>query len=361
MILDVIKVLLPAILGFITGVLITPSVSSYLYRNKMWKKKAGKDTAMFGFEAKVFNEIHKDKEVNTPRMGGVIIWLSAFIVGSLIWIISFITDFDFLNKIEFISRDQTWIPFTALILGALVGLLDDLFEVRGGGDHKAGGLSLKKRLIAVALIALGVGSWFFFKLDVQTISLPFDNMINLGWLIIPAYIFIMVAIYAGGVIDGVDGLSGGVFASMFAAYAVVAFSLGQVDLAAFCMLIVGTLLAFLWFNIPPARFYMSETGSMSLTIVLSIVAFMTDALAGGIGIFILPIIAFPLVMTVISIVVQVNYKKFTGGKKIFHSTPIHHHFEALGWPNYKVAMRYWILSIFCASTGVIVALLNITL
>jgi len=361
MILDVIKVLLPAILGFITGILITPFVSSYLYRNKMWKKKSGKATAMYGYEAKVFNEIHKDKEVNTPRMGGVIIWLGAFIVAGVLWLLSFATSIDFFDKIEFISRKQTWIPFAALIIGALVGLIDDLFEVRGGGDHKAGGLSLKKRLAVVGLIGFGVGSWFFFKLDVGTIALPFDYVINLGWLIIPTYILIMVAIYAGGVIDGVDGLSGGVFASMFAAYAAVAFSLGQVDLAAFCMLIVGTLLAFLWFNIPPARFYMSETGSMALTIVLAIVAFMTDSIAGGIGIFILPIIAFPLVMTVVSVVVQVNYKKLTGGKKIFHSTPIHHHFEALGWPNHKVAMRYWILSVFCASTGAIVALLNISL
>jgi len=361
MIIDVIKVLLPAILGFITGILITPFVSDYLYANKMWKKKSGKATAMYGFEAKVFNEIHKDKEINTPRMGGVIIWLSAFIVGAVIWVLSHVTSIDFFTKIEFISRNQTWIPFAALIIGALVGLLDDLFEVRGSGDHKAGGLSLKKRLAVVGAIGLGVGLWFFIKLDIDTISLPLDYVLDLGWLIVPAYIFIMLAIYAGGVIDGVDGLSGGVFASMFGAYAIIAFSLGQVDLAAFCMLIVGSLLAFLWFNIPPARFYMSETGSMALTIVLAIVAFMTDSLGGGIGILVLPIIAFPLVITVASVILQVNYKKLTGGKKIFHSTPIHHHFEALGWPNHKVAMRYWIISIFFSATGVVLALLNLSL
>jgi phospho-N-acetylmuramoyl-pentapeptide-transferase len=143
---------------------------------------------------------------------------------------------------------------------------------------------------------------------------------------------------------------------MFGAYGVIAYYLDQINLAAFCGLIVGGILAFLWFNIPPARFYMSETGSMALTITLVIIAFMTDSIGGGIGIFVLPIIAFPLVVTVLSIVVQLTYKKFTRGKKIFHSTPIHHHFEALGWPNYKVTMRYWIVSIICSATGIIITL-----
>lgn len=361
MIIDVVKVLLPALLSFITGILITPFISDYLYRNQMWKKKSGKATALYGFEATVFNQIHKEKEVNTPRMGGIIIWLSVFIVGIVVWILARTTGIEILQKIEFISRNQTWIPFAALIVGALVGLVDDFLEVRGGGDRKAGGLSLKKRLAVVGLIGAGVGSWFFFKLDVTSIALPFGYSLFLGALIIPAFIFIIMAVYAGGIIDGVDGLSGGVFASMFSAYAIIAFALGQVDLAAFCMLIVGSLLAFLWFNIPPARFYMTETGSMALTVVLAIVAFMTDSIGGGIGIFVLPIIAFPLVVTVVSVLLQVNYKKITGGKKIFHSTPIHHHFEALGWPNYKVTMRYWIMSIFFSASGVIIALLNMSL
>jgi len=353
--IDIVKVLLPAIFSFVVGIAITPTITNYLYKNKMWKQKSGK-IAIDGNQASVFNELHKDKEISTPRMGGSIIWISAYIVGSIIWLLSHTLPFDFLIKLEFISRDQTWIPFAALLIGALVGLIDDMLEIKGGGGRLAGGLSLKKRLVVVGAIGLAVSSWFFLKLDVTSIALPLDHMINLGWLIIPVFSLIMIAIYAGGVIDGVDGLAGGVFASMFGAYGIIAYYHDQINLAAFCGLIVGGLLAFLWFNIPPARFYMSETGSMALTITLVIIAFMTDTIGDGIGIFVLPIIAFPLVITVGSIIIQMFYKKYTGGKKIFHSTPIHHHFEALGWPNYKVTMRYWILSMICSATGVIIAL-----
>jgi len=355
--IDIVKVLIPAILSFVVGISITPYITNYLYKNKMWKQKSGK-IAVDGSEATVFNRLHKDKEVNTPRMGGSVIWISAYVVGSIIWLLSQTMPFDFLVKLEFISRDQTWIPFAALLIGALVGLIDDMLEIKGGGGRLAGGLSLKKRLLVVGAIGVAVSSWFFLKLDVTTISLPFDNYINLGWLIIPIFSLIMIAIYAGGVIDGIDGLAGGVFASMFTAYGVIAYSLNQINLAAFCGLIVGGILAFLWFNIPPARFYMSETGSMALTITLVIIAFMTDSIGGGIGIFVLPIIAFPLVITVLSIVIQLTYKKLNNGKKIFHSTPIHHHFEALGWPNYKVTMRYWVVSIICSIAGVIITLVS---
>jgi len=157
------------------------------------------------------------------------------------------------------------------------------------------------------------------------------------------------------VIDGLDGLSGGVFATVYAAYAVVAFSLHQVDLAAFCAAITGGILAFLWFNIPPARFYMSETGSMALTITLAVVAFMTDNLGGGLGLFVFPIIAAPLVITALSSILQIASKKFRK-KKIFIAAPIHHHFEAIGWPSYKVVMRFWIFSVISAILGIIVAL-----
>jgi phospho-N-acetylmuramoyl-pentapeptide-transferase len=187
--------------------------------------------------------------------------------------------------------------------------------------------------------------------------LPGLGYTYLGWLIIPFFVLTMMFIYAGGVIDGVDGLAGGVFTIAFAAYAIIAFFNNQIDLAAFCALIVGGTLSFLWFNIPPARFYMSETGSMALTITLTTIAFMTDKLGDGAGLIVLPIIALPLVVTVLSVMIQLASKKFRNGKKIFHSTPIHHHFEALGWPSYKVTMRYWILSVVCATLGVIISII----
>jgi phospho-N-acetylmuramoyl-pentapeptide-transferase len=357
MIIDVIKIILPAVITFIVGIGITPYISNYLYKNKMWKKKAGKvDTA--GSDTPIFNALHKDKEVGTPRLGGTVIWISASIVFISIWAISklSIPGLEIFDKLEFISRNQTWIPFATLILGALVGMIDDVLEIKGSGSHVAGGLSLKKRLFVVGLIGLIVSTWFHFKLDVSAINLPFFGPLEIGLLIIPFFILVILFIYTSGVIDGLDGLAGGVFATVYSAYAIIAFSLNQVNLAAFCACIVGGILAFLWFNIPPARFYMSETGSMALTITLAVVAFMTDEIGGGIGLFVLPIVALPLVVTALSSILQITSKKVLK-KKILLSAPIHHHFEAVGWPSYKIVMRFWVFSVISAGTGIILALI----
>jgi phospho-N-acetylmuramoyl-pentapeptide-transferase len=154
------------------------------------------------------------------------------------------------------------------------------------------------------------------------------------------------------VIDGLDGLSGGVFSIIFGSYGIIAFLQNQIDLAAFCFVLVGALLAFLWFNIPPARFFMSETGIMALTMTLVVVAFLTGQ------VLILPIIAFPLVISSASSSIQLLSKRFRNGKKVFLVAPLHHHFQALGWPATKVVMRYWVFGSICASLGVIIALIG---
>ncbi len=352
--MDTIKIILPAVLTFFIGISITPFVTDFLYKNKMWKKQV-KSVASFGMSNEVFRSLHSENEVKTPRLGGSIIWLSVLISTAIVWFFSKVPSMDIFSKLEFVSRDQTWVPFAAFFFGALIGLIDDMLEIKGLGGNISGGLSLKKRLAIVGMIGVVVAVWFHLKLDVSAINLPFFGAWHIGWLIVPLFTAVIMAIYSGGIIDGVDGLAGGVFATIFAAYGVIAFSLNQINLGAFCAAIVGGILAFLWFNIPPARFYMSETGSMALTIALSIVAFMTDRIGGGYGLFVLPIIALPLILTSLSVIVQLTYKKFTGGKKIFLSTPIHHHFEAIGWPKYKVTMRYWVFSFICAGLGIVIS------
>lgn len=356
MIIDIVKVFFPSTLAFIIGILITPLLTDFLYRKQMWKKKAGK-VALDGKDAPIFNELHKHKEVGTPRMGGVVIWASAFITIAGVWFVSRMFPTETFLKLDFLSRNQTWIPLATLLIGAVVGLIDDYLDVQGSKDHASGGLSLKKRLFVVGLIGFLCGIWFFYKLDIYTLGLPFGNELFLGVLFIPFFALVTMAVYSGGVIDGIDGLAGGIFASMFSAYAGIAFYQNQIDLAAFCAVIVGAILAFLWFNIPPARFYMSETGSMALTVTLTVVAFMTDTLGGGYGIFVLPIIALPLVLTTLSNIIQVSSKKMRG-KKVFLVAPLHHHFEALGWPAYKVTMRYWVVGVVCAILGLIVGLIG---
>lgn len=351
MILDIVKIFLPAILSFGIGILITPTIAHFLYTNKMWKKKAGK-TGLDGKETTFFNALHKDKEVGTPRMGGIVIWASAFIVIVGIWLLTKIFPSEFLLKLDFLSRDQTWIPFSTLLLGAIIGILDDYSEVK-----TKGGISLRTRLLFVGIIGIAVGTWFYTKLDISSIGLPFDNELSMGLLFIPFFAAVVLATYSGGIIDGLDGLSGGIFASIFTAYAGVAFVQNQINLSAFCAMLAGSILAFLWFNVPPARFYMSETGSMALTITLAVIAFMTDSLGEGYGVMVLPIIAFPLVITSLSVIIQVASKKMRK-KKIFLSAPIHHHFEAIGWPSYKVTMRFWIVGVVSALLGMIIALIG---
>ena len=185
-----------------------------------------------------------------------------------------------------------------------------------------------------------------------SIHIPFGGFLYLGILIIPFFITVALATFSGGVIDGIDGLSGGVLASIFAAYSVIAYVNNQIDLAAFSGVITGATLAFLWFNMPPARFYMGETGMMGLTLTLAAFAFLTDS------VLILPIVAMPLVITSLSVIIQMISKKTRGGKKIFKVAPLHHHFEALGWPSYKVTMRFWILSIVFAVIGIILAIIS---
>lgn len=340
------------------GILFTPFLTDFLYSHKMWKKKPGK-TALDGAEAAVFNELHKETQVNTPRMGGIVVWGSTFVTVSIIWLLAQFVGGETLVNLDFLSRNQTWIPLATLMLGAFVGLVDDYLVTRPSENNfEAGGISLKKRLGVVALIALLCALWFYFKLDVVSIGLPFGmGELYLGPIFILVFLLTALFIYAGGVIDGIDGLAGGVFTTMFAAYGGIAFYQQQIDLAAFCAAVAGGLLAFLWFNIPPARFYMSETGTMGLTITLTVVAFMTDRLGEGYGFLVLPVIALPLVVTALSNLIQIFSKKFRG-KKIFRVAPLHHHFEALGWPAYKVTMRYWIISLICAILGITLALIG---
>ena len=347
---DALRIFLPAIISFIFGIGLTPILTHFLYKYRFWKRKAGK-VALDGTAATTFNELHKHKEVGTPRAGGIIVWVSVLATAGLLYILSKISPGSY-DALAFISRSQTWVPLAAFIVGALVGLCDDFFEVRGKG-----GLPLRVRLLAVAVVAILCGWWFYAKLGVTAVSFvdPWPTL-QLGAFFIPFFVIVALFLYAGGVIDGIDGLSGGIFAIIFAAYGGIAFFQNQMDLAGLCAAITGGLLAFLWFNIPPARYYLSETGSMGLTIALTVVAFLTDLGGEGKGVVVLPIIALPLVATVFSNVLQITWKKLFK-KKLFKIAPLHHHFEAEGWPAYKVTMRYWVVGVIAATIGLGLALL----
>ena len=355
-ILDVVKVFLPATIAFLVGIAMTPILTHYLYKHRMWKKKAGK-IGLDGRPTEVFNTLHKEREVGTPRFGGIVVWGSLALTTFLLALLNYFFDGPILTELNFLSRGQTWVPLAALLIGSFVGLIDDLFEVRGNLDYLSGGLSLRKRLLVVGLVAFLSALWFYFKLDVSSVAIPFWGPLELGVLFIPFFVFVALSVYSAGIIDGVDGLAGGVFAAAFAAYAGIAFFGNQLDLAAFSAGMTGALLAFLWFNIPPARFYLSETGTMGLTLALTVVAFLADTLGEGIGVAILPIVCLTLVATVLSVVLQLVSRTLFH-RKLFLVSPLHHHFEASCWPSYKVTMRYWVVSVVTAIVGLTISLIG---
>lgn len=345
---NILKIFGLSALTFFVGIVFTPLLTHFLYKRKMWKTEA-RAQALGGGGSPIFHEMHKNKEVGTPRMGGILIWGSVAVVTGFFSALVYFHPSAATQKLNFLSRNQTWLPFFTLIVGSIIGFIDDLLQIRNKGNYVAGGMSLVKRIFLVALIGLSGAWWFYYKLEVSAIHIPFYGNLALDWFFIPFFIIVMLAVWSGGVIDGLDGLSGGVFASIFAAYTGIAFFQNQIDLAAFCAIIVGGILSFLWFNIPPARFYMGETGILGLTVALTIIAFLTNA------VIVLPIIAFPLVAESASDIIQITAKKFFK-RKVFLVAPIHHHFEALGWPAYKVTMRFWVIGFIFALVGMIIAL-----
>lgn len=347
------RVLIPFVTSFAIGILATPVLAHYLYRHRAWKKKGGKGNGMGGEAGTpLFDALHMEREVSTPRMGGILVWGTTLLTAILFAIVAVLFGQP-LEDLNFINRGQTWLPLFALILGGLVGLADDILEV----SQSTGGLSRGWRLGLVSAFGLFAGWWFYAKLGVSSVGLPLLGAIQLDVLFIPFFIIVVLGLYASGIIDGIDGLAGGIFAIIFMAYAAIAFAQNQVALAAFAAAVSGALFAFLWFNIPPARFYLSETGTMALTLALAVTAFTADTLGDGVGVSVLPIIALPLFATVVTNVLQIGSKRFFG-RKIFHIAPIHHHFEVLGWPSYKVTMRYWVITIIAGIFGVALALLK---
>lgn len=350
MLLNLIKISIPAAAAFFIALALTPIATHFFYKYKMWKKYSRNLDA----HAEEFHTIHNEaEELVTPRVGGIIIWVSALFTTMIFFLASTLFPSLATEKMNFLSRNQTIIPFFTLLMGALIGLWDDLIQIYGNGIFARDDASWRKwKAMMVAGVSVLIGMWFFYKLGLTSLHIPFGGDIYLGILIIPFFVIVALATFSGGVIDGIDGLSGGVLASIFGAYSIIAFANNQIDLAAFSGVLMGVTLAFLWFNIPPARFYMGETGIMGLTITLSTLAFLTDS------VFILPVVALPLVISSGSSIIQLLSKKFRGGKRVFLLAPIHHHFEAIGWSSYKVTMRFWVLSVIFAIIGVILAIIS---
>jgi phospho-N-acetylmuramoyl-pentapeptide-transferase len=329
---EITKIFLLSLLSFLAAVALTPIYTHFAYQNKWWKQK--RTTAATGEKLTVIAKLSTRKRT-VPTMAGLILVLAATAT----------------TLIFNLDRQQTWLPLAALVGGGFIGLIDDIINVRGRGEGVAG-LQAPLKFALLTLVA-SIGAWFFYyKLGYDTLHLPYIGDIFLGWTIIPLFILAVVSTgNAVNISDGLDGLAGGLLLSAYSAFGVIAALQGNFGIAAFCMTIAGTLLAYVWFNIPPARFFMGDVGSFSLGTALGVVAMLTDTL------FLLPIIGLIFVLEAGSSLLQIGSKKIFK-RRIFIAAPLHHHLEAGGWPKTKVTMRFWIIGEVCGLIGIIMALLG---
>lgn len=332
---QLLEILLLAFLGFAFSMLITPLYTTLAYRGEWWKK--ARSNAVTGEKAKIFNKLHAEKHRSLiPTMAGIVFLLSVTIVTVTFNLI----------------REETWLPLAAFVGAGAIGLIDDIINIRGDGAGVAG-LPSKIKLLLITMVAL-IGGWFFYaKLDVTSINVPVYGDLSIGWLVVPLFVLVVISTAnAVNITDGLDGLAGGLVAIAFGNYAIIAFLQERFGVAGFCMTVVGALLSYTWFNIYPARFFMGDVGSFALGTALGVVAMITDT------VLLLPIIGAVFVAEAGSSLIQILSKKLRNGKKIFKIAPLHHHFEASGWPETKVTMRFWVLGQVCGVVGLMIFLLG---
>lgn len=339
---ELIRLLVLGTAAFIVTIFCTPPFLKLLTKYKM-----GKQIRPSG-EAPIYAQLHANK-AGTPTMGGVLIWgtmivlIGGLVAGSLIW--------PQWSCFSFLSRPETLLPLGVLLASALVGLVDDIFNVKQKGSH-GGGLLKRHRLLIYTSIAVIAALWFYFKLDWDVLHIPFFGNDQIGWWSIPFIIFVIVATsFSVNETDGLDGLAGGTLLMAYAAFAVIAFLLGRYELAVFCTVIIGSMLAFLWWNIFPAKIIMGDTGAMSLGVTLGVIAILTNY------VLLLPLIGFIFVVEALSFIIQSTSKRWWK-RKVFLSAPIHHHLEAKHWTEPTIVMRFWIIATITAALGIILFLLD---
>ena len=342
---EAIRLMILTTISFFAALLITPAWFSFLKKYKFGKQLRD------GAETPIFSELHKNK-AGTPTSGGVIIWSTVLGMAAIFDIFNHLFG-GFWTYLNFVDRAETYLPILTLLIAALLGLLDDYLGVLKLGGASGGGLKIREKSVLYLIMALIGAWWFYFRLGWDVLAVPFVGNIVIGWWYIPIFLFIIFAsAFSANETDGLDGLLGGVSLFAFVGLTTVAFVLHRYDLAAFGGAIIGALLAFLWFNIYPAKFFMGDTGSMSLGVTIGVIAMLTNTT------LILPFFTIIMVFESVSVIIQVTSKKMRHGKKVFRSTPIHHHFEALGWPESQITMRFWIISAIFSAIGVIIFFLS---
>lgn len=352
-VVNILKVLMSGLLAFFLAFIFTPILTHFLY-----KKKLGiniKEKSVDGKNLVYVNNLHQHKS-GTPTMGGILVWFSVLVLALLSHFVfpylATVFQTNFLARLDFLSRSQVWLPLFALVSAGILGLFDDYMSIKKIGKNKGGGMRFLARFGWLIVIAILGAWWFYFKLGWDTFHIPAVGDFSIGFWYMPLFVFVILfCAISSNETDGLDGLNGGVLLVAFFSFAVISFFQNKIDLASFCAALSGALLAFLWFNIYPARFFMGDTGAVSMGTTLGVIAMLTNS------VLVLFIIVFVYVIESGSVIIQLFSKKYLK-RKVFLSAPIHHHFEAMGWPETKVTMRAWIFTLVTALLGVIIGILG---
>lgn len=341
---SLIKIFSLTMVSFLFAIAITPLVTKYLYKYRLGKQIRNDGTTP------VYSNMHNAK-AGTPTMGGIIVWGTTTILAVAFWSLDRVFGLEQFHIFNYLTRKETLLPLGALVGAATVGLMDDYLDIRRLG-HKGRGFRFRFKVLLYTAVALIGAWWFYVKLGFDFVHIPFYGDVTLSIWFIPFFLLVTVGTsFAVNQTDGLDGLAGGVLLVAFICYAVISFMQGREDLAVMLGVVSGALLAFLWFNVYPARFFMGDTGSMGLGVLLAIVAFLTNS------VLLLPLIGLIFVIEALSYFIQIFWKHVFG-KKFFISAPIHHHLEASGWPEAKITMRFWILSAIAGIMSIIIFFLD---
>jgi phospho-N-acetylmuramoyl-pentapeptide-transferase len=337
--------LLYLIIGSIATFLIIPYYIRFLYRYKLGKKI--REEWLIG-KAVEFARLHAAK-IGTPTLGGWVILIVILIMVGLSILLQYLAPrFGFEINYSLFNRNETYLALFTLFTVWGIGLVDDLLNIREVWRTK--GLSARVKLILLFLFAALWAYWFYFKLGYQDISIPFLGSVDIGIWYIPLFVLIIATMANSvNITDGLDGLAWGLLLFNYAVYALICYSQNLTILSALCLIICGSLIWFLWFNIKPAAFYMGDIGSLSLWATLAIMAMMTDTL------IVLLITSGIFWLELFSVIIQITSKKFRNGKKVFRIAPFHHHLEAIGWSEENIVMRFWLIWMILAVLGGVVS------
>jgi phospho-N-acetylmuramoyl-pentapeptide-transferase len=272
-------------------------------------------------------------KTGTPTMGGVIFTGTTILLTLLF---------------NVYGRMSMLLPLMVLICCSVLGGIDDKLNLAGGSRE---GITARFKMAWLLLFATATALVLYFPLGLRSAYVPWVGKVDIGLIYIPiAVVFIVGMANAVNLTDGLDTLAGGTAAVAFVAYGIIAFLQGQVQVVAFCFMMTGALLGFLWYNAHPAQVFMGDTGSLALGASLATAAFMTGQW------LLLPIVGIVFIAVTMSVMLQVAYFKLTKGKRIFRMTPLHHHFELLGWSETQITLRFWLVGMMAGLLGVALAL-----